>query len=64
MTIRIARMEDVDQCADIIFNSELGKNYFPGRRMIVSEVEKGIGSDAFYVITGMVCRPGGGTGTE
>lgn len=49
MAIIKAKQTDLDQCTDILFDSELGRNYYPTRALLLEEVEKGINSDEVYV---------------
>lgn len=46
--IRQAKIEDIKQCCDIIFNCDL-KKYYPTYKFLENSVEKGIINDEFFV---------------
>lgn len=49
MIIVKGNSEELEKCVDIIFDSEMGKKYYPTRKSLLAEVEKGIIEDEFYV---------------
>lgn len=41
--------QDLEECVDIIFNTEMGQKYYPTKKILLKEVEKGQNTDEFYV---------------
>lgn len=50
MEIRIleANIEDLDECVELIFETEIGRRYYPTKDALQLEVEKGMTKDEFY----------------
>lgn len=44
-----AEIDDLEQCVDILFESELGRNYYPRRELLEIAVKKGLDEDKIYV---------------
>ncbi len=49
MSILLAERADLEQCIDILFIPELGKLYFPKRKLFQAELEKGLAAGEVYV---------------
>lgn len=49
MTISRAVKEDWNRCADIIFDTEMGKKYYPTKDYVLKELEKSQNRDEIYV---------------
>lgn len=49
MGIVRAELVDLEQCADILFRSDLGHNYYPNIELLQREVELGIKAEEVYV---------------
>lgn len=44
-----AEADDLEQCVDILFESEIGRKYYPHRELLRTEVQKGFVTDKIYV---------------
>ena len=44
-----AEIDDLEQCVDIFFESELGQKYYPRRELLKSELKKSFAKDKIYV---------------
>ena len=49
MAIVKAKLDDLDQCVDLLFIPEMGQLYFPRRELLRSEIEKSINIDEIFV---------------
>lgn len=54
MAIVRADEQDLEQCVDIVFSSDLGKHYYPKRELLKAEMLKGFTHDSIYVKTSPV----------
>ena len=45
-----AESNDLEQCVSILFDSEIGRNYYPRREMLKAELERGLEQDKLYVM--------------
>ena len=44
-----AELADLEQCVDILFRSELGRHYYPNKKLLRQEVELGIKTEDVFV---------------
>lgn len=49
MQILQAKLDDLEECTDIVFSSELGKKYYPKRDLLETEIRQGMKCDKMYV---------------
>ena len=50
MSIVKAIKENFGECADIIWETEMGKKYYPTKKYLLKEIEKGQGREEIYVV--------------
>lgn len=48
MEIIEVKQEDLERCVEVIFETEMGRKYYPTKAALYSEVEKGMLRDKFY----------------